>query len=98
LGGFPETADVETSSEDYAGRFSGAVGAWFLKVQEDATLHMLSPHAGASVIDVGGGLRFWEAQMLVRRGLRNLFMTGAAPLMSEISSHCLIRIEPLRSL
>jgi 2-polyprenyl-3-methyl-5-hydroxy-6-metoxy-1,4-benzoquinol methylase len=50
-----ETADIETSSEDYAGRFSGAVGAWFLKVQEEATLRMLAPHRGASVLEVGGG-------------------------------------------
>jgi 2-polyprenyl-3-methyl-5-hydroxy-6-metoxy-1,4-benzoquinol methylase len=50
-----ETADIETSSEDYAQRFSGSVGQWFLKVQEEATLRMLAPHAGATVLDVGGG-------------------------------------------
>jgi len=50
-----ETPDIETSSEDYAARFSGAVGAWFLKIQEDATLRMLSPYPGATVLDVGGG-------------------------------------------
>jgi ubiquinone/menaquinone biosynthesis C-methylase UbiE len=50
-----EKADIETSSEDYAGRFSGAVGAWFLKVQEEATLRMLAPYRGASVLEVGGG-------------------------------------------
>jgi ubiquinone/menaquinone biosynthesis C-methylase UbiE len=50
-----ETPDIETSSEDYASRFSGAVGAWFLKIQEDATLRMLSPHPGVTVLDVGGG-------------------------------------------
>lgn len=52
---YPETADIETSSEDYARRFSGKVGSWFLKVQEEATLKMLAPHAGASILDVGGG-------------------------------------------
>jgi ubiquinone/menaquinone biosynthesis C-methylase UbiE len=52
---FIETADIETSSEDYAARFSGAVGAWFLKIQEEATLQMLRPYAGATVLDVGGG-------------------------------------------
>lgn len=50
-----ETADIETSSDDYAGRFSGEVGAWFLEVQEEATLRMLQPYPGASVLDVGGG-------------------------------------------
>jgi 2-polyprenyl-3-methyl-5-hydroxy-6-metoxy-1,4-benzoquinol methylase len=52
---FAETADIETSSEDYARRFAGAVGAWFLKVQEEATLRMLASYPGASVLDVGGG-------------------------------------------
>ena len=52
---FPETADIETASEDYARRFSGKVGSWFLKVQEEATLRMLSSYPGASILDVGGG-------------------------------------------
>lgn len=64
-----ETADIETSSEDYATRFSGAVGAWFLKIQEDATLRMLLPYAGASVLDVGGGHGQLTAS-LVRNGYR----------------------------
>jgi hypothetical protein len=29
---FPETADIETSSDDYARRFAGKIGAWFLHV------------------------------------------------------------------
>jgi ubiquinone/menaquinone biosynthesis C-methylase UbiE len=52
---FPETADIETSSDDYARRFSGKVGTWFLRVQEEATLRMLAPHRGAKILDVGGG-------------------------------------------
>lgn len=52
---YPETADIETSSEDYAPRFSGKVGSWFLKVQEEATLRMLASYPGASILDVGGG-------------------------------------------
>lgn len=52
---FPETADIETSSDDYATRFSGSVGEWFLKVQERATLAMLKAYPGATVLDVGGG-------------------------------------------
>jgi 2-polyprenyl-3-methyl-5-hydroxy-6-metoxy-1,4-benzoquinol methylase len=51
----PEGADVETSSEAYARRFAGAVGAWFLRTQESATLRMLAPYRGATVLDVGGG-------------------------------------------
>jgi 2-polyprenyl-3-methyl-5-hydroxy-6-metoxy-1,4-benzoquinol methylase len=52
---FPETPDIETSSDDYAARFSGNVGSWFLKVQEEATLRMLAPFPGAKILDVGGG-------------------------------------------
>lgn len=52
---FVESADIETSSESYARRFSGKVGEWFLKVQEEATLRMLAPYPGATILDVGGG-------------------------------------------
>ncbi len=52
---FPETADIETSTDDYASRFAGKVGAWMLQVQERGVLGMLAPYPGASVLDVGGG-------------------------------------------
>lgn len=54
---FPETADIETSSDDYATRFRGATGAWMLKVQERAVLSLLrgAVPPGATVLDVGGG-------------------------------------------
>jgi len=52
---FPETADIETASDDYAGRFAGAVGAWMLKIQEAAVLDLLQDHPGVTVLDVGGG-------------------------------------------
>jgi 2-polyprenyl-3-methyl-5-hydroxy-6-metoxy-1,4-benzoquinol methylase len=50
-----EEADVATSSADYARRFAGGVGAWFLDVQAKATLELLAPWPGASIVDVGGG-------------------------------------------
>ncbi|OVE76030.1 hypothetical protein BVX97_02515 [bacterium E08(2017)] len=52
---YPETADIETSSEDYASRFSGAAGKWMLSVQERIVLDLLKGHAGGTVLDVGGG-------------------------------------------
>jgi 2-polyprenyl-3-methyl-5-hydroxy-6-metoxy-1,4-benzoquinol methylase len=52
---FTETADIETSSEEYARRFGGAIGSWLLEVQEEATLRMLAPYMGAEILDVGGG-------------------------------------------
>ena len=50
-----EDADVETSSEGYARRFAGPVGHYFLDRQAEATLALLRPFPGASVLDVGGG-------------------------------------------
>lgn len=51
-----ETPDVETASDGYANRFSGAVGAWFLEQQAAITLELLDGlPRGASILDVGGG-------------------------------------------
>lgn len=50
-----ETPDVETASEDYARRFAGPVGEWFLEVQARTTLELAEPWMGGSVLDVGGG-------------------------------------------
>lgn len=52
---FAETADIDTAGEDYATRFSGPVGAWFLEVQQRITLELASPWAGGRVLEVGGG-------------------------------------------
>jgi 2-polyprenyl-3-methyl-5-hydroxy-6-metoxy-1,4-benzoquinol methylase len=53
---FPETADIETSSDTYAKRFSGKSGAWMLAVQERVTKQLLKDvPASATVLDVGGG-------------------------------------------
>lgn len=64
---YPETADIETSSEGYATRFLGEVGAWFLKVQEEATLKMLEPFPKARILDVGGG-HGQVTEALIRQG------------------------------
>jgi 2-polyprenyl-3-methyl-5-hydroxy-6-metoxy-1,4-benzoquinol methylase len=81
-GGFPETADIETASEDYARRFAGPVGAWFLERQARSTLELLSPLGrGARVLDVGGG----HAQLtpaLVDHGYE-VTVVGSAPACAE---------------
>ena len=51
----PETADIETSSDDYASRFAGKTGEWMLKVQEDITVSLMKSMPNATVLDVGGG-------------------------------------------
>jgi SAM-dependent methyltransferase len=51
-----EDADIGTSSEDYARRFTGAVGRWFVETQARITLGVLKAlPMGASILDVGGG-------------------------------------------
>ncbi|MBI1797742.1 MAG: class I SAM-dependent methyltransferase [Candidatus Eisenbacteria bacterium] len=51
-----ERADVDTASDDYATRFAGGVGRWFLAEQARATRALLADlPGGATVLDVGGG-------------------------------------------
>lgn len=52
---FPETADIETSSDTYAKRFSGAAGRWMLEVQEKTTLRLIADMKPGKALDVGGG-------------------------------------------
>ncbi|HEX6434562.1 MAG TPA: class I SAM-dependent methyltransferase, partial [Gemmatimonadales bacterium] len=51
-----ETADLDTSSDDYAERFAGELGTWFLDVQASIIRDLLRHlPRNATVIDVGGG-------------------------------------------
>jgi SAM-dependent methyltransferase len=51
-----ENADVEAATEEYARRFAGSVGCWFLEVQTRLTFAALAGlPVGATVLDVGGG-------------------------------------------
>ncbi len=82
---FPETADVETSSEGYARRFAGPVGEWFLERQAAATRQLLANlRPGAAVLDVGGG----HAQltpMLVEAGYDVLVVGSDASCASRLA-------------
>jgi 2-polyprenyl-3-methyl-5-hydroxy-6-metoxy-1,4-benzoquinol methylase len=86
---FPETADIETSNDDYATRFRGAVGAWLLATQERGTLGLLrNLPKGSTVLDVGGG----HAQLagpLCREGYE-VTVLGSA-------ESCRHRLEPVLS-
>jgi len=75
---FPETADIETSSSEYAARFSGAAGQFFLKEQTRTTLQFLKYCKDKTVLDVGGG-HCQLAQPLIERGY-NLTITGSDPI------------------
>lgn len=50
-----EPPDIETASDEYAGRFGGAIGGYFLDRQNGIILGLLRPWPGAAVLDVGGG-------------------------------------------
>lgn len=52
---FEENADIETATADYASRFSGEAGEYFLDMQEAITLKLLKDYPRARVLDVGGG-------------------------------------------
>ncbi len=49
-----EAPDIETSGADYATRFSGDVGRYFLDVQERSVIDLLKRVPGRTVLDVGG--------------------------------------------
>jgi ubiquinone/menaquinone biosynthesis C-methylase UbiE len=50
-----ETPDIETSSADYASRFSGRAGEFFLDVQAQTVSEALAGLTPGTVLDVGGG-------------------------------------------
>jgi len=73
-----ENADADSSSDQYASRFGGAVGSWFLKRQTRLTLEALAGlPVGASVLDVGGG-HAQIAPPLVEAGFR-VTVVGSEP-------------------
>lgn len=65
----PETPDVESSSPQYAERFAGEIGGYFLETQTRIFLKLLEPLPGRRVLDVGGG-HAQLARPLVERGYR----------------------------
>lgn len=72
---FLETADIETASEEYATRFSGPVGEYFLARQTAITLELLKELQGARILDVGGG-HGQLAEPLARKGFA-ITVTGS---------------------
>jgi ubiquinone/menaquinone biosynthesis C-methylase UbiE len=74
---YPEFADIGSASEDYARRFSGKVGEFFLNVQTRMTLELLRPWPGATILDVGGG-HGQTALPLVQKGYK-VTVAGSSP-------------------
>jgi SAM-dependent methyltransferase len=81
-----EDADIESSSDQYAGRFAGPVGEWFLDVQARLTLDALTGlQRGARVLDVGGG-HAQVAPALIKAGF-DVTVAGSDP-------SCAARLRP----
>jgi len=79
---FPETADIESSSDDYAGRFAGAVGQWMLDVQERGVFKLLRDVApGASILDIGGG--HGQLAIPLARAGYNVTVLGSDPVCAK---------------
>jgi 2-polyprenyl-3-methyl-5-hydroxy-6-metoxy-1,4-benzoquinol methylase len=75
---FPEIADIETASENYANRFAGKIGKWFLQIQAIATLKFLAHYPKATVLDVGGG-HGQTLEPLIQQGYQ-VTILGSAPI------------------
>ncbi len=50
-----ETPDIETASDDYASRFTGAAGGYFLQRQAQTLLRALANDHFKTILEVGGG-------------------------------------------
>ena len=79
-----ETADIETASADYASRFSGQAGEYFLEKQAAITLDLLRDLPKARILDVGGG-HAQLAEPLVKKGFE-VTVTGS-------DDSCRMRLE-----
>jgi len=74
---YPETADIESSTDQYAKRFAGAAGAWMLEQQSLRLSESLQelPSSGLA-IDVGGG--HGQTEPLLRKAGFETLVTGSA--------------------
>lgn len=59
-----ETPDIQTSTDQYARRFDGAVGRWLLDVQWGAVYSLLHECPGRRVLELGGGHAQITGQLL----------------------------------
>lgn len=74
----PDAPDVESSTDEYARRFAGPVGAWFLEVQAQHTLALLpADPRPLRILDVGGG-HAQLAPSLIAAG-HHVTVLGSAP-------------------
>ena len=83
---FPDAPDIESSTWDYASRFSGVVGEWLLAQQINATRNAISTLFGDTaplkVLDVGGG--HGQNIALMKELGHELQIVGSDPMCREV--------------
>ena len=86
---YPDAPDIESSSEDYARRFQGPVGQWFLDVQAGGTERLLEAAGVAGrplrALDVGGG-HGQNVALMMRLG-HHLTVQGSTSGCSRLLAH-----------
>jgi len=72
-----EAPDLETSGAEYATRFSGDVGRYFLEVQERSVIDLLKSVPGRTVLDVGGA--HGQVAVPLRKNGYEVTILGSSP-------------------
>lgn len=88
-----QVPDIDSASADYARRFAGKTGAWFLDVQARAVLGLMPAGGGTSILDVGGGHN-QLAEPLVRAGYRVTVHGSAAECRTRVEASPVTRTCP----
>ena len=70
-------ADIETSTDEYAMRFSGSVGQWMLERQARLTMALLGGGGALDILDVGGG--HGQLARPMNEAGHNITVLGSAP-------------------
>ncbi len=82
--------DIESSSDAYARRFAGPVGAWFLERQAEGVTALLRPLGRLRILEVGGGHAQLTASLLAeghRVTVQGSEESCAARLRRTVSEH-----------
>ncbi len=74
---YPETADIETSSDGYTARFAGPVGEWMLGIQKEIVVSWVREAQPNAILDVGGG--HGQLAVPLARGGNKVTVLGSDP-------------------
>lgn len=83
----PSYADIETSSDEYAVRFSGEAGKWLLERQNSIIKRIIFSNKVETILDVGGG-HGQIASALAGNGYQMTIMGSTDACSKQISHFC----------